>query len=126
MAHFQMYAHGTKPPVRWRLVSDNNRELGRGQVEYDDVESCRLGVKQFVYRLGEVSGGLVEAGPNRWRWQAVLDGVVVAQSSHTFDRRNRCGSARLAFLQLAPVARLRNEVLDIDTRAYRYPKRDAT
>lgn len=42
--HFQLYALALEGPVRWRLLSGNNRDLGRGPTPYLDMASCIMGL----------------------------------------------------------------------------------
>jgi hypothetical protein len=106
--YFQTYAPtGRRGSVRWRLLSGNNRDMGRGALDYPDLESCVLGLKEIVHRIDALEKKIMPAGDNRWQWQMLLDDEVVAVSGHAFDRRVRCEMSSTRFMQLAPLADFR-------------------
>ena len=93
--------------LRWRLLSPNNRELGRGVEAYEDLEACILGIKQMLVELEELSLRYVLTPDNRWTWRLVGDGTAVAVSGVSFDRRLRCVDAAQRFTLVASSADVR-------------------
>lgn len=89
----QLYTATDNGPVRWRLLSSNNRELGRGTGEYGDPEACRFAVRQLQLVVADLQADLQPVlRPSRtaWSWQLVRHGEVVAVSGRSFDRHVRC------------------------------------
>jgi hypothetical protein len=88
--HIQLFSATPNSPVRWRLLSGNNRDAGRGTESYPDAESCRIGVKQLQAAISELEPSLRRTALNEWVWQVSLRGQVVAVSGRGFDRLIRC------------------------------------
>ena len=76
--HVQLYGAAPNAPVRWRLLSANNRDMGRGSGYFDDAEACRLAVKQLQADAGELMARVRRVSPSKWEWEIVLRGVTVA------------------------------------------------
>jgi hypothetical protein len=108
--HVQIYARGPSAPVRWRLLSGNHRDMGRGALDFQDEESCQIGIKETVEAVDRLAPTIVRVAGNRWSWRLSLAGTVVATSGHSFDRRGRCEEACTRFLQLMPGAEVRSGV----------------
>ena len=97
--HVQLFSRTSDAPVRWRLLSGNNRETGRGTESYPDVESARLGVKDLQSVIDGLNASVRRTTANEWAWQ-LLDGErVVAVSGRGFDRLIRCEQGLAHFLQ---------------------------
>jgi hypothetical protein len=88
--HIQLFANTESAPVRWRLLSGNNRELGRGFDEFDDLESCRLGIKHLQSIAADLEPAVLRSDSSTWIWRLHRDGELVAASGHTYDRLIRC------------------------------------
>jgi hypothetical protein len=91
----------------WRLLSANNRELGRGLTSFRDEESCR----QAVLRLREnveraVAVTCREQPTSMWRWRLELDDQPVALSARSYRRQREClynlGQFRAGVLGMDP------------------------
>lgn len=108
--YFQLYAEGRSAPVRWRLLSGNHRDLGRGVVDHPDVAASRGGIEELIEDITAAEFGLVRADGHRWSWRLTIRGAVVAGSGHSFDRRTRCEQGYELFVQLAPLAAIRDEL----------------
>ena len=108
--HVQVYSGIAGVPVRWRLLSGNHRDMGRGALDFPDEESCHIGIKEMVVALEQLVPSVVRATGNRWSWRLTLNGTVLATSGHTFDRRGRCEEACARFLQMLPGAEVRDGV----------------
>jgi hypothetical protein len=105
--HVQLFASTTADPIRWRLLSGNNREIGRGAQVYRDVETCRLAIKQLQVGLEETDAKLRRIKPSAWIWELTGNGELLAFAGHAFDRMIRCRQGLDQFstqLVEAPVA----------------------
>jgi hypothetical protein len=116
-AQFQIYALGTEGPLRWRLLGGNHRDLGRGLLDYEDDESCRLAIKQLLAGLDDLTRVVARDGHSGWTWRMVDNDDAIVGSPRAFDRRIRCVQACALFLDLAPGADLREGVLMSSWRA---------
>ena len=88
--HIQLFAADAGAPVRWRLLSGNNRDLGRGVAAHPDVESCVLAVKEMQARLTLLTPRVRRLTTGGWAWD-LLDGTTpVASCGKRFDRSIRC------------------------------------
>ena len=96
--HVQLFARTASAPVRWRLLSGNNREAGRSAETYADVESARVGVKELQATLDELVPTVRRTTSNEWAWQLTYAGDVVAVSGRGFDRLIRCEQGLAQFL----------------------------
>jgi hypothetical protein len=102
--HFQMFAGSGKAPVRWRLLSGNNRELGRSAYAFDDAEACRTELEKLLADLDVLEPRLRLLAAHRWCWELLRDGIVVAIAGHPFERQVRCRQVLQQFLRDAPLA----------------------
>jgi hypothetical protein len=116
--HYQLYRQGADAGVRWRLLSANNRDMGRGAAEYIDEEACILGIKLLMAGIGGLVTALHRAPDNRWAFKLMAGDQVMVTSAHAFDRRNRCEVAAARFVQLAPGAELRPGVALLPPAAF--------
>jgi hypothetical protein len=88
--------------VRWRLLSGNNRELGRGLAQFEDLESCRLGIKELQSLTAELEPSVQRSGSSTWTWLLSHGGQPVATAGHRYDRLIRCRQGLTHFVvQLA-------------------------
>jgi hypothetical protein len=92
-AHFQLFAQDERSAIYWRLLSGNNRELGRGALPHTDLETCLLAIKQLLDAIDELSPDIRRKDGHLWQWSLLADAEVVVTSSHAYDRRIRCVQA---------------------------------
>ncbi|HEY2044456.1 MAG TPA: hypothetical protein VGH11_17405 [Jatrophihabitans sp.] len=90
--------------MRWRLLSANNRDLGRGGAGYQTAEECLQAIDTLLGRLHECEAAIRPGPQNRWLWSLRLAGTVLAVSGHGFDRQIRCMRAQAQFVSYAPAA----------------------
>jgi hypothetical protein len=91
--------------VHWRLLSANNRQLGRSAQAF----ACEAGALAAVARL---ASALLDAEPEvvllgrryGWGWTVTLDGEVEAISGRGYERSARAGHALHLFLAGLPSA----------------------
>lgn len=94
--------------VRWRLLSANNRQLGRSAAVFDDVAAARAAALALQDSLGAVDQVVTRlATPPRWVWSLVRAGTVVAVSGRSYETERavvRTLSLFLSSAAAAPVA----------------------
>jgi hypothetical protein len=117
-ARFQMYvvarANATDPDalpsvtgrlgVTWRLLSTNNRDLGRAARLFPDVESCLAAVRHLQNHLPSAVAVTARSDRTSWAWRVLVGGIDVAVSSRGYQRRAHCEYACTVFLGLVPDA----------------------
>jgi hypothetical protein len=117
--HIQLFGTSASAPVRWRLLSGNNRDMGRGVEQFDDSEVCRIGIKQLQADAAELRARVRRVTPSRWHWEIVLDELVVAAAGHPFDRLIRCEQGMAQFLENFGAAPIGAVVMLSDARRWR-------
>jgi hypothetical protein len=120
-AHFQLFATDFDSDIRWRLLSGNNRELGRSANSYPDAESCQLEIKHVLAGVAELVPHVRRREGNVWRW-ILLDGIIpLAVGGRDYDRQVRCEQAVDLFRFVAPTARLPEVVTLTGSRRWVHP-----
>jgi hypothetical protein len=99
--------------VAWRLLTNNNRDLGRGAAFYPDVVSCADAVRQLQRGLVAARSAMVRSGRTTWTWRITVDGREVAASSRTYQRRVQAESACTVFLSLAAAAEIADNIRSV-------------
>ena len=93
--------------VMWRLLSGNNRELGRGASAFADLESAVSAVVVLRSCLGDVTTRIIrEDRPGEWAWILLLGEHPVARSARTYQRLRECEYSLTGFLEALPDALL--------------------
>jgi hypothetical protein len=95
--------------LTWRLLSSNNRDLGRAPARYATPVDCLAAVHRLRRSLREVGSAAIREGLV-WGWQAEHAGNPVAVSSRRYQRRVQAESACAAFLRLAAGAAVADTV----------------
>jgi hypothetical protein len=116
--HVQLFAQTSQGPVRWRLLSGNNRELGRGLGLFADEEECRVAVKQLQCEMGGLLSRVRPTPPNQWIWELRRAGVPIATSGHPFDRLVRCERGLAQFVDRMADAPITATVMLSDARRW--------
>jgi hypothetical protein len=119
----RMYSVSAIGGVRWRLLGGNNRELGRGALEYPDGETCRVDVVRILHEAKALDAVVLRADPSRWTWRLRRDGVDVVMAAHAFHRRSQCGDAMARFVELAHTATVTATVTVLGARRRLVPGR---
>ncbi len=108
--HFQLYALDGKSEVSWRLLSANNRELGRGAVDYSSVDDCLASIRGMISRLD----GLITQARRRpdsgWHWVLLAEDEPVVVGGRGYDRPIRAREAARRFRAHARRARIAETV----------------
>ena len=99
-ARFQFF---TRQPatVEWRLISANNRELGRCPTPFGSLADCVAAALALQAMIDGLTEAVFPVGRSGWRWRLLLDDNVVATASRSFPRRVECTSTLAQFRRLA-------------------------
>jgi hypothetical protein len=90
----------------WRLLSANNRELGRGPVDFRDEETCREAVLRLTVNIEEAVTVMCREQPTAmWGWRLTLGSEPVALSGRSYRREREC---------LYNLAQFRSGVMGVD------------
>jgi len=75
----------------WRLLSANNRELGRSYTTFPDPPACTEAVAVLRTRIGDAEPAIV-AGLRTgwWHWEVSIAGIAIAISPRSFTRQREC------------------------------------
>lgn len=117
-AHFQIFAFDGKTDIRWRLLSANNRELGRGYSLHETAEDCVIAIKTMIGVLEDLVVVTRRREGNLWQWALLADDVPVAVSGHNYDRQIRSQEAVDRFRSQAGVARIGDTVVHTGARRW--------
>ena len=117
-AHFQLFATDTCSPIRWRLLSGNNRELGRCLATYVDIESCLVAMKIFVESAIEMTGQVRRREGGGWAWTLSSGSETIVVCGRSYDRQVRCEQALANFRHLAAVAEASNGIVITASRRW--------
>ncbi len=90
--------------VTWRLLSTNNRDLGRAARNFPDVESCLAALRHLRSQLPSAVAATMRSDRTSWVWRVTVAGEDVAVSSRGYHRRVHCEYACTVFLGLVPDA----------------------
>ncbi|HJQ44585.1 MAG TPA: hypothetical protein VJ831_15955 [Jatrophihabitantaceae bacterium] len=106
LGRIQLFALTYHSPVRWRLLSGNNREVARSVAEYRDRESCLLAIKQARETVTMFVPVVRRNEQGRWTWELQVDGDPVVHSPQGFVRQIRCEQGLGHFLATVSVAEI--------------------
>ncbi|GIG66404.1 hypothetical protein [Phytomonospora endophytica] len=98
-------------PLRWTLISANNRRIGNCTDGYPTYLECRgavLNLQAGAARL--TSAQIVDDRSGRMSWLIELDGIPVAESSRSYLRARECAYNLERFLDSVPVAEITSGV----------------
>ena len=87
--------------VEWRLISANNRELGRCTEPFLDMDSCTLAVERLREGIDSADEAVTQDPSGRWRWRLSFQDQLVAMSCRAYLRRVECTSTLLQFRKAA-------------------------
>jgi hypothetical protein len=91
--------------VMWRLLSGNNRELGRSSAVFVDLDTAVSSIVRVRSGLHRLEPQLVhEFGPSAWSWLLLLDGVALARSARSYQRLRECHYSVAGFTEALPLA----------------------
>jgi hypothetical protein len=94
-----------RPWVMWRLLSGNNRELGRSAMAFADLESAVAAVMMVRGGVRHLESRIVQdSRPTQWSWLMDLDDETTARSSRAYQRLRECHYSLAGFLESLPRA----------------------
>jgi hypothetical protein len=117
--HIQLFSTAANAPLRWRLLSGNNRDMGRGLEQYSDVHSCELAIKEFQANIEELVPRVRRVDPSQWIFQICWRDQPIAAAGHRFDRLIRCEQGMDQFLENFATAPVGGTVMLSDSRRWR-------
>ena len=88
-ARFQLFALDGKTNIRWRLLSPNNRELGRSYSSHATTDECFGAISSMVAALDELVVVTRRRDPTWWEWLLLEQERPVAISGRGHDRQIR-------------------------------------
>jgi len=102
-ARFQFF---TRSPgaVEWRLISANNRELGRCTEPFLDLVACTAAVERLRDCIDAADELVLQDPTGGWRWRLLLQSQPVAGSSRAYLRRVECLATLVQFRKLTSEA----------------------
>lgn len=91
--------------VRWRLLSANNRQLGRGAPTYPDAATARGAVRLFADRLSDAVPDVhFRDRTAGWVWSLWVGTELTAVSGRGYERAALAAQALELFLVDLPLA----------------------
>jgi hypothetical protein len=98
--------------ICWRLLSPNNRQLGRSADVFDDLAACLHAVELFLVGLPDAEPLVTRhTGPVRWTWRVLEGNHVVAMSGRSFEAERQAVRTLDNFLASAVFASTVPEVM---------------
>ena len=112
------------PAICWRLLSPNNRQLGRSADVFDDLPACVRAVERFIMGLEDAEPLVTRrTAPVRWTWRVLEGNHVVAMSGRSFEAERQAVRTLDKFLASAAVASSAPELMGLPvTRLERVPE----
>ncbi len=110
-AHVQLFTTLSTTQIRWRLLSGNNREVGRGAAAYPDVDAAVAAIRQSQVMITEFNRRVRRVTSNHWRWELLCSDIAHIASGHPFDRQIRCEQGLEQFLSLFVAAPIGDAVM---------------
>ncbi len=97
------YQFFTRVPsaIEWRLISANNRELGRCTEPFVDLASCTMAVERLRDGIDGADELVTQDPSGGWRWRLSVQNASVAMSCRAYLRRVECTTTLLQFRKLA-------------------------
>jgi hypothetical protein len=116
-AHFQIYGASPRSPLRWRLLSGNNRDIGRSADEFPNVVACHRAIDAVRWGLNDLDIALRRVG-HEWTWLLLQADVPVVLAGHNYDRKIRCERALQQFVERAVLAPISANVIVSTSRRW--------
>jgi hypothetical protein len=108
-ARFEFYERACAG-VTWRLLSSNNRDLGRSGVGFPDVDACLRAVDEVRAAATEAEPVIHRVSRLAWAWRLETGPGSVAVASRAYQRRVQAQTACDLFLRLAVEAPVNTDV----------------
>jgi hypothetical protein len=94
----------------WRLLSNNNRDLGHAVHIFEDVNLCAAAVEFLRQQAEHAVPVSMRSGRADWTWRVQIGQAAVAVSSRRYQRRVQAEYACDVFLGLVAGAVVMNTV----------------
>jgi uncharacterized protein YegP (UPF0339 family) len=117
--HIQLFSTAVSAPIRWRLLSGNNRDMGRSTEQYADAHACELAIKELQSNADELVAKVRRVDPSQWIFQIWWRDLPIAAAGHRFDRLIRCEQGMEQFLENFATAPVGATVMLSDSRRWR-------
>lgn len=96
----------TQPGVFWRLLSKNNRDLGRSPAHFAEYDHCLASLVRLRDELADASPTIHRITATAWTWRLEVAVRPVAMASRAYERRIQADIACEIFLGLVHVAEI--------------------
>jgi hypothetical protein len=104
------------PAICWRLLSANNRQLGRSADVFDDLAACVRAVELLLVGLDDAEPLVTRhRAPVRWTWRVLEGNRVVAMSGRSFEAERQAIRTLDNFLGSAGRASVVPEIMGLPT-----------
>jgi hypothetical protein len=104
------------PAICWRLLSPNNRQLGRSADVFNDLASCVRAVELLLVGLDDAEPLVTRRkAPVRWTWRVLEGNRVVAMSGRSFEAERQAIRTLDKFLGTAVLASVVPEIMGLPT-----------
>jgi hypothetical protein len=117
--HIQLFSTAVDAPVRWRLLSGNNRDMGRGLELFGDVAAAELAIKELQSNADELVAKVRRVEPSQWIFEICWGELTAAVAGHGFDRLVRCQQGMEQFLANFATAPVGPSLMISDSRRWR-------
>jgi hypothetical protein len=117
-AFLQLFAPAAGERVRWRLLSGNNREVGRSLRSYADEAAARADLVSLRDEVEQLQRQIRRNSEKLWFWQLLRGDEPVVASSREYDRMIRCEHALRSFLIAMQSASINDSVLVSNSRRW--------
>ena len=104
-ARYQFFTRSPRA-VEWRLISANNRELGRCTEPFLDLSTCTLAVERLRDGIDSADELVMQDPAGGWRWRLTFQDQSVAMSCRAYLRRVECNATLIQFRKTAGGAAL--------------------
>jgi hypothetical protein len=94
----------------WRLLSNNNRDLGHAVDVFKDIDLCGAAVEFLRQHAEQAVPASLRSGRADWSWRVQIGQAAVAVSSRRYQRRVQAEYACGVFLGLVAGAGVMNTV----------------
>ncbi len=97
----------------WRLLSNNNRDLGHAVNTFEDIDLCGAAVEFLRQHAEHAVPVSLRSGRADWTWRVQIGQAAVAVSSRRYQRRVQAEYACGVFLGLVAGAAVMNTVRQV-------------
>lgn len=92
--------------VAWRLLSNNNRDLGRAAGTFGTEPECLAAIAYLRRHVAEATGTVYRADPGNWSWRLRHEDVDLATSARLYQRHLQATAVCALFVEMVPDAEL--------------------